>query len=165
MAGFSPEARRMGVSIRPLRPGDRAAAAAALQASRAFSEEEVSVALEMIDAGLASADYVLPAAEIDGEVCGYACIGRTPLTRSTWHLYWICVHPRAQRQGAGQALQLHIDEFVRARGGERLVVETSGRPDYEGQRRFYETMGYQAAGRIYDYYKPGDDCILYCKVL
>ena len=55
--------------------------------------------------------------------------------------------------------------FIRERGGERMVLETSGRPDYERSRRFYEQAGYRAAGRIENYYKPGDDCVFYCKVL
>jgi ribosomal protein S18 acetylase RimI-like enzyme len=50
-------------------------------------------------------------------------------------------------------------------GGERLVLETSGRPDYERSRRFYERAGFTVQGRIPDFYKPGDDCLIYCKIL
>jgi ribosomal protein S18 acetylase RimI-like enzyme len=154
--------------IREMLPRDREAVRQVLLESPAFSQEEVRVALEVLDAGLAGgleSDFALFAAEIDGRICGYVSIGRTPLTRSTWHLYWICIHPCAQRRGIGQALQAHIEQFIRARGGERIVLETSGRPDYEPSRRFYEHAGYRAAGRIRDYYKPGDDCVFYCKVL
>ena len=54
---------------------------------------------------------------------------------------------------------------MRPAGGERLVVETSGRADYDRARRFYELSGYAVAGRIADFYKAGDDCVVYCKVL
>ncbi|MGH9900496.1 MAG: GNAT family N-acetyltransferase [Pyrinomonadaceae bacterium] len=147
---------------------DRDAVRDALVAGGAFTEEEVEVALVMVDEGLAGGpegDYPLFTVEVDGRVRGYACVGRTPLTASTWHLYWICVHPAAQGAGAGRALQSHLEAFVRARGGERLVVETSGRADYERARRFYRGAGYQEVGLIRDYYKPGDDCLLYCKAL
>jgi len=142
--------------------------AAILMECEAFSLEETRVALEMIDAGLADGPehgYALFVAETNKTVAGYVCIGRTPLTISTWHLYWIGVHPRAQRHGVGRALQTYIEDYIRGRQGTRVVVETSGRPDYEGSRSFYAAIGYQLAGRIADYYKPGDDCVFYYKVL
>jgi ribosomal protein S18 acetylase RimI-like enzyme len=156
----------MGVVIRPYGVEDRAAVAALLNESPAFNAEEVRVAIAMLD----PADgYDVFVAEVEGVICGYTCIGPTPFTVSTWHLYWIAVHPHAQHRGVGRALQLHVEEYVRGRNGpecheRRLVVETSGRPDYEGSRRFYEASGYRVAGRIPDYYKPGDDCLFYCKV-
>jgi len=120
----------------------------------------VRVALEMV-----CPDYTLFVAELDGNLCGYACIGPTPFTLATWHLYWIAVHPKVQGRGVGRAIQAYVEQHVIASNGQRLVVETSGRPDYLRSRRFYEASGYSAAGRIADYYKPGDDCVFYCKVL
>ena len=139
-----------------------------LEASGAFSEEEVRVALELMDAASAGGldgDYPSFAAEVDGVTRGYVCAGKTPLTRGTWHLYWICVHPAAQSMGVGRALQAYVEAFVRSRGGERLVLETSGRAGYARTRRFYELQGYRAVGRINDFYKPEDDCVIYCKSL
>ncbi len=154
--------------VRELIASDREAAREVLTACGAFSAEEISVALGMIDEGVAGEiddPYPLLAAEIEGKVRGYVCIGRTPLTESTWHLYWIVVHPSTQRSGVGRALQARAEEFVRARGGERLVLETSGRADYERARQFYLSAGYEEVGRICDYYKQGDDCVLFCKSL
>ena len=152
------------MTVRELRHDDRDVVHEMLVASGAFSPPEIEVALEVLDAGFAG-EYHLFGAELDGLVRGYIAMGPTPMTRSTWHLYWICVHPLAQRRSLGRALQVHAEGFVRERGGERMVLETSGRVDYEGQRRFYEQAGYCVAGRIANYYKPGDDCIFYCKVL
>jgi D-alanine-D-alanine ligase len=158
----------MGVTIREFAPADRAAAAEALEASGAFREEEIRVALDVLDealAGGAAAGYALFAAECEGRVQGYVCAGSTPLTASTWDIYWICVHPAAAGAGAGRALEASLEAFVRSRGGERLVVETSGRPDYARARRFYEKAGYEQVGRIPDFYGADDDCVLYCKRL
>lgn len=158
----------MGVTVRGFAPSDRAAAAEALNACRAFNEEEIRVALEVLDEALeegAETGYALFAAERGGRVCGYVCAGSTPLTVSTWHVYWICVHTAAEGTGAGRALEAHLEAFVLSRGGQRLVVETSGRPDYARARRFYEKAGYEAVGRIPDFYGAGDDCVLYCKAL
>ena len=152
----------MGVIIRALQARDREDVRAVLLDCGVFTAEEIRVALEMAGA---PDDYELFAAELDGAVRGFACIGRTPLTATTWHLYWIGVHPGAQGTGVGQALHSRVERCVRERGGERLVVETSGRPDYARARRFYEDAGYREVGRIEDYYKPGDACVILCKVM
>lgn len=154
----------MGAVIRDLVPEDRQAIEEALTECGAFSEEEIRVALELFDAG-APGGYTLFGAEIEGRVRGYVCLAQASLTQSSWYLYWICVHPAAQRQGVGRALQAKSEEFVRSQGGRRLVLETSGRPDYSSARRFYENVGYQRVGLIPDFYRPGDDCALYSKVL
>jgi ribosomal protein S18 acetylase RimI-like enzyme len=129
-----------------------------------FSEEEIAVALEMAGEALRG-EYTILAAEIDSEFAGYCLSGPTPLTQSTWHLYWMCVLPRFQRRGIGRALQTNLESIVRASGGRRLVLETAGRADYDKARSFYRSVGYAECGRIVDYYSSGDDCFFYCKVL
>jgi ribosomal protein S18 acetylase RimI-like enzyme len=154
--------------VRELTVADRQAVAGMLGACGVFSSEEVQVALEVLDAGLAGGvdgDYPLFGLEIDDQLQGYVCIGKTPLTLSTWHLYWICVAPEAQGRGAGRALQAHAENFIRARGGERLVLETSSQDSYQRTRTFYHSAGYQETGRIKSFYKAGDDCIVFCKEL
>lgn len=156
------------LNIREPRPSDRETIWQMLRACGAFTDEEVRVAMDLFDEGLETGlegDYPLFAAELNGIVLGYICVGKTPLTRGTWHEYWICVHPAAQRQGVGQALQAHAEDFVRARGGERLVLETSGRRAYARTRRFYRQSGYRVVGRISEFYRPGDGCVVFCKVL
>jgi ribosomal protein S18 acetylase RimI-like enzyme len=154
----------MGVTVRKLAAEDRASVREALAACGAFSDEEMRVALEMVDAGL-NGDYALLAVETDGRMGGYACFGRAHLTESSWYLYWICVHRRMQGAALGRRLQTHVEDVVRKLGGDRLIVETSGRPDYERARRFYRRAGFVEVGRIADFYKRGDDCVIYCKVL
>ena len=169
MTTLSPAANRMDhLKIRQLVRADRKRIRQILAACGAFTDEEVRTAMYVLSQGLAGGldgDYPLFAAELGGRVCGYVCVGKTPLTRGTWHEYWICVHPAAQSRGVGQALQAHAEAFVRSRGGERLVLETSGRPDYARTRRFYRKAGYSRVGRIRDFYKPGDDCVMFAKVL
>jgi ribosomal protein S18 acetylase RimI-like enzyme len=154
----------MGAVVRPSRPDDRAAIAHALQLCAAFNAEEVAVALELFDEGVSNpASYTLFTAEEDGRVAGYVCLGRAPLTESTWYVYWLCVHPHLQGRGIGRALQQHGEAFVIGLGGRRMVLETSGRPDYHRARTFYQRLGYQQTGRIADFYRPGDDCLIYVK--
>jgi ribosomal protein S18 acetylase RimI-like enzyme len=156
----------MGMKVRELVAVDRPAVEEMLEACGAFNEEEVRVALEMVDEAVGSdGEYSVFAAETDGRVCGYVLVGPTPLTASTWHLYWICVHPDFQGSGVGRALQTHVESFIRARGGERIVLETDGMASYERTREFYRRAGYTEAGVIPDYFKPGSDCVLFYKEL
>jgi ribosomal protein S18 acetylase RimI-like enzyme len=150
--------------VRPPRAGDRPAVEDALRACGAFNAVEVAVALELFDFGIAG-EYSLTGAEVDGRLSGYACFGKASLTASSWYLYWLCVHPSAAGRGVGQAVVAAVEEAVRAADGDRLVVEASGRPDQERTRRFYERNGFLTAGRIPDFYKPGDDCVIYWKPL
>jgi GNAT superfamily N-acetyltransferase len=131
----------MGMLIRPLLPADRSAVREALCACEAFSEEEVAAALDLFN----DPEFPHFGAAIDDVIRGYVCI------------------VVAQRRGIGRALEEHAVRFAREHGGERVVIETSGRADYQGTRAFYEQAGYQQAGRIPDYYKSGDDCVYYYK--
>ncbi len=46
-----------------------------------------------------------------------------------------------------------------------LLIETSGVPDFAGQRAFYARLGYDEEARIREFYAPGDDKIVYWKLL
>lgn len=150
---------------RALRREDRAAVEGMLAACGAFNVEEIRVALELVEAGLNAGDYELLGVEDEGALRGYVCFGQTPLTASSWDLYWICIHPHFQRTGAGRTLQADAEEFIRERGGERVRVETSGRADYARARDFYVKASYCVIGVIPDFYAPGDDCVIFCKTL
>ena len=164
MAAIPASAGPVGVTVRDLTPLDRPTVRDMLMDCGAFSEAEIRVALEMVDAGFAG-DYTLLGAEVDGLVRGYACAGHAHLTASSWYLYWICVDRRAQGAGIGCALQERLEDLVRTLGGERLVLETSGRTEYARARRFYHAAGFVEGGRIPDFYGPGDDCHVYYKQL
>jgi len=158
----------MGVIVRDIVSADRDAICRFLQTGSAFTIEEIEVALELVDYAIghgSDGDYIAFTAVRENTVCGYVCIGRTPMTCSTWHLYWLYVDSSSRRAGLGRALEAHAAAFARSRGGERLVLETSGQPSYRSTRRFYEQCGYTVAGRIADFYKANDDCLIYCKEL
>ncbi len=150
--------------VRPPVAADRAALLEALECCGAFSAVEVEIAIGMIDEALAG-DYTAMGAEVDGVLRGYTLLGRATLTERSWYLYWICVHPAFERRGLAQALQRAAEALVRSGGGDKIVLETSGRPGYARSRAFYERAGFAETGRIRDFYADGDDCIIYCKKL
>ena len=155
------------IEIRTLQPGDREPVYQILVATNVFSDEEVHVALELIDTTLHNShqqDYeIFTAVNERQEVVGYYCIGPTPLTQGTYDLYWIAVAPPMHGQGIGRQLSEHAEERIRARGGRLLIAHTSSQPKYDNTRMFYLKHGYQEVARIKEYYKPGDDLVIYGK--
>jgi len=45
------------------------------------------------------------------------------------------------------------------------LVETSSQETYGGTIQFYEKTGYELVGKIKEYYKPGDDKLIFAKKL
>lgn len=150
--------------FRPLASGDRAPLERVLRATGAFNDDEVAVALELIDIGLAgpSKDYHFLVAEAaEGRLAGYACYGPAPMTDGVWDLYWIAVDPHTQRKGLGKALLAAVEAAVGAAAGRMLLIETAGKDTYGGTRGFYASAGYKEVARVPDFYSVGDDKVIY----
>lgn len=112
----------------------------------------------------ASSDYrFLGAFTPEDELVGFACYGPTPCTTGTYDLYWIAVHPAAQRTGSGTTLLFEVERRIRGHEARMLVVETSSRSDYAATREFYRASGYDGAARMRDFYAPSDDRIILTK--
>ena len=154
--------------IRPLRPDDRPHLHRLLKETGVFTEEEVAIALELIDAVTGrpdQKDYIINVYEESGVALGYYCIGPTPATAATYDLYWIAVSPSLHGRGIGGQLDGHALDLIRSRGGRLVIAETSSQPKYDATRRFYLHRGYAELARIKEYYKPGDDLVVYGKYL
>lgn len=140
-----------------------------VEATGFFNNDEAAVAEELVTErlrrGEESGYFFLMADAPGGELAGYACFGPTPCTASSYDLYWIAVDPRRQHGGLGRQLSQRVEEIIRARGGTRLYAETSGRPQYESTRAFYERIGYRLASLLEDFYAPGDGKATYLKIL
>ena len=150
--------------IRSLHRSDRGRLHELIAGTGMFSDAEVDIALELIDAVLekpGQRDYLIGVYEAGGSVLGYYCVGPTPGTEGTFDLYWIVVARTAQGSGIGGALDSHARSLVRSLGGRLMIAETSSTSRYDGTRRFYRHRGYEEVARIKDYYRPGDDLIVF----
>jgi ribosomal protein S18 acetylase RimI-like enzyme len=145
-----------------------------VSAGATFRPEEVSCAIELLDAALARAEgntyEVLVADEgvgdgPDARPVGYVCFGRTPMTESTYDLYWLVVSPAERGRGLGRALVAGFEEHLRKQGGRTVRVETSSLEGQGGASRFYDSTGYRRAGVIPDFYRAGDDLLIFAKAL
>jgi len=154
------------VKLVPIAEAHRAALDRLVQSTREFSADEAIVALELVDAAiLGSADYRAIVCERQGEVLGYVCFGPTPMTEGTWDLYWIAVDASARGQGVGRELVLHMMRELSSRHARLVRVETSGQEAYASTRAFYEKTKFEVVARIRDFYRPGDDLVVYGKYL
>jgi ribosomal protein S18 acetylase RimI-like enzyme len=152
------------MNVRELTPSDREPLAQLLGRIPQFKPDEVAVALELVDASLADArgsGYECLVA-LEGErVVGYTCVGPTPMTESTWDLYWIAVDPELQGRGVGRSLYAAFVDRLRARGGRHVRIETSSKEDYAATGGFYERLGFRIDGRLRDFYADGDDLLTF----
>ncbi len=152
--------------MRNLKPTDLPDLERILRRTGAFTEEEVSCALELLNIVLndpGQKDYLVSVAEDGGEVAGYILYGPVPLTEGTFDIYWIATDPAVQGKGFGQKLLAQAEIDARSRGARLVCLETSSQGGYERTRHFYQRAGYLEESRIRDFYRPGDDRITYVK--
>ncbi len=155
------------MGIRKAVKSDRAALAGMISASDNLTGEEKECAVELLDVYLsdsAQKDYsfIVEADEQDGAT-GYACYGKRPLTQGAYDLYWIVVDPRHRRKGIGAHLVAAATEQLKKEGMRLLVAETSGTKGYAAAMSFYLKNGFTIEARIKEFYKPGDDLMVFVK--
>lgn len=154
--------------IRRSLPTDRDPILEFMIATDFFRDDEIEIAREVLDEALAKGPdghYQSFTADLDGRPAGWVCYGPTPCSLGTFDIYWIAVDPRRQSRGLGKALMTFAENEIRTRSGRLVIVETNGRPSYHPTRSFYLRVGYHEAARVTDFYAPGDDKVIYAKVL
>ncbi len=155
-------------TFRPLRPSDRPVLLSLLKATGVFTDEEIAIALELIDTVLTrpeQKDYIITVYDAGDGAKGYYCVGPTPGTDGTFDLYWIAVSPAEHGKGIGRALDAHAEATIRGCNGRLVIAETSSTPRYTQTRLFYQHRGYTEIARIPEYYRGGDDLVVYGKYL
>jgi len=150
--------------LRSLRPEDRPRLKRILHRVGVFTRAEIRVALEVIDSRLAEgrrSGYRFVLADQDGAILGYACFGLIPLTESSYDLYWIVTDPDHRGRGVGTRLLRRVGEEAVRSHGTQIFIETSGLPTYGKTRAFYQKNGYTEIARVPDFYKKGDDKVIF----
>lgn len=96
---------------------------------------------------------------------GAAYYAPETFSEGVWNLYFIGVHPTYQGKGRGSALLNYVEKALKEQGERLLLVETSGLNSFEQTRTFYRKNGYDEEARIRDFYKLGDDKVIFRKAL
>ncbi len=155
------------IQFRKMIPKDRADVYEILQQTDMFTLPEINVAMELIDVFLFNkdqSDYIIYVAVTDqAEIAGYVCYGPTPATDGTYDVYWIAVAPNLQNRGIGKQLLIFTEEQVGSLNGRMIVIETSSQSKYTPTQQFYLKNSYQLEAQIKDFYRQGDDRMIFVK--
>lgn len=156
--------------IRKLVSDDKEKIKKILTDTKHFNDDEINVAVELIDVYLndeGQQDYIIQVYVNDdtNAVAGYICYGKRPLTDMTYDLYWIAVDPNIHGKGIGSSLVKYMEDDLKAQGGNLILIETSGKESYENERKFYTKNGYDTQTIIKDFYRRGDDLVIFRKYL
>ncbi len=100
-----------------------------------------------------------------GKPCAIAYCALEKLTDRTYNLYAIGVQSDDQGKGIGAKLMTFIEDFLRKKGNRILIVDTSSTPEFDRTRTFYLKLGYTKEATIKDFWKEGDDKIVFWKKL
>jgi aminoglycoside 6'-N-acetyltransferase I len=152
--------------IRKLKPDDIKKIETILKNIDNFNDDEVSVAMELVNAAAADAeqtDYNVFVYEEKGNVIGYHCTGKRPLTDAVYDLYWIVTDPSHKNKGVGKTLLAHAEQFVLQLKARWLLIETTSKKSYEGARNFYLRNNYSIISEINDFYSLGERLIVFGK--
>ena len=161
--------RRRSPSFREeVRPDDLQAVGRIVHATGFFSEEEIGIAVELVEERLARGDasgYFFVFAEEEDRLLGYACFGPIPGSMHSFDLYWIAVDSGEQGRGIGRMLLAAAERRMASRGARRIYVDTSSRPQYQPTRAFYLACGYLQEAFLADFYAPEDGKVIFVKIL
>ena len=153
--------------IRLSTPNDTTALITLAEATGLFEPSQTEELAKMLDqhfnGGTENQDLWFT--DDDNDVVGVAYVAQERMTEGTWNLYLIAIHPDRQRQGRGVALLRHVEQVLADCGERVLLVETSGLESFEYVRSFYRKSGYNEEARIREFYKTGDDKIIFRKAL
>lgn len=154
--------------IRRMTPEDTDAILALAVSSGLFppdGTDELAGVLASVFRGELGPDHVWLTDEVDGVPVGVAYFAPERLTEGTWNLYMLAVRPDRQRQGHGASLVRQVERELTARGERLLLIETSGLGSFRQTRAFYRALGYDEEARIRDFYRAGDDKVVFRKEL
>jgi len=87
------------------------------------------------------------------------------LTEGTYNLLAIGVSQNAQRKGVASAMMEYIEQLLKQKKGRLLLVETSSDEAQIAARKLYQKIGYKQVAVIDDFWKDGEDKIVFLKQL
>ena len=139
------------------------------ESSGFFTPEEVEMACEVAEEAVAKGEeasgYSFIFAEVEGVVVGFSVCGKIPCTDERYRIYWLAVDDEYRGSGVGSQLLLETEKLITDKGGKRVYLETSGRPQYQPTRDFYRKCGYIAEAMLENYFYDGDGMVIYVKIL
>lgn len=150
-------------NIRPVRPDDMPALKVVIDGSGLFPSEMLDDMISEYFEDEEGREFWLTYEEDEPVAVAY-CVPEQ-MTKGTWNLYLIAVHPEYQGEGIGASMLRYIEKMLAACGERILLVETSGLASFERTRAFYRQCGYEEEARIREFYQAGEDKVVFRKSL
>ncbi|MBI3399755.1 MAG: GNAT family N-acetyltransferase [Deltaproteobacteria bacterium] len=155
--------------IREVAHKDKEAIESIIRTNKNFTDEEKYCAVELLDfylRDITKGEYLfIGAVEETDKPVGYLCYGKAPFADDVYDIYWIAIDPAWQGKRVGQMIIKHLEGVLKSNNARMIVAETSSQAAYGKTRLFYEKVGFSEASRIKDFYRVGDDKIIYIKQL
>jgi ribosomal protein S18 acetylase RimI-like enzyme len=131
-----------------------------------FVAMEIEVAMEVCEEAAIHPfqEYYGYCAKVGEAVAGFIVFGLIPMTDRCWDLYWIAVAPAYARSGVGRMLAATMEKIITDLSGRQIHIDTSSLPTYIPACHFYEKFGFTLEARLKDFYRQGDDKLIYVKV-
>ena len=86
-------------------------------------------------------------------------------TEGTYNLFAIGVRKDYQGKGIGREMMNYIEDLLKKQGHRILIVETSGKSEFELTRDFYHKCNYTKEATIREFWNKGDDKVVFWKKL
>jgi GNAT superfamily N-acetyltransferase len=103
--------------------------------------------------------------EVDNVPIAVAYCAPERMTEGAFNLYLIAVDKNLQGKGIGAEIMTYVENLLLEKGGRILIVETSGLPEFELTRKFYDKLGYTREAVIREFYQEGEDKVFFWKKL
>lgn len=154
----------MTLHIRPISKADIPFLKAVIDSTGLFPGEYLDDMVTEYFANQDSTDIWLTGLHEDQPIAIAYCAPER-LSEGTYNLYLIAVHSDFQGKGIGARLLHHMEELLMSLQTRVLLVETSGLDEFELTRKFYDQCGFQREAVIRDFYREGEDKVVFWKKL
>jgi ribosomal protein S18 acetylase RimI-like enzyme len=156
------------IIVREMKKEDRKHILDIIKKIKIFNDEDQRIAIELVEEvvdGPNKEEYYVQCAVKGNKILGYICYGPASLCVGTYEVYYIAVDPDNFRGGIGKLLMVKMEEALKEKKARLILLETSSSEEYNGTRNFYLKLGYKEAAKIKDYFKEGEDRVIYEKKL
>lgn len=107
-------------------------------------------------------NYIV-AEDNDKNIIGFCGYTQDCEVDDVFWLAWFGIKREFQRHGIGTKLVKNLLEALQSHNARLLLVHTSSK--LEGAQHFYDKLGFTLQGRIKNYFRTGEDKLIYSKSL
>lgn len=156
--------KQVNEKIRAVKQADLEALKKVVDSSKLFPSEYLEEMMLDYFNNVDTNDFWFTYVEDDKPIAIGYCVPEK-LTDGTYNLLSIGVSAHTQRNGIASEMMNYLEQLLKDKGGRILIVETSTDNTQLAARNFYKKMGYTQEAVIRDFWKEGEDKIVFWKKL